>query len=139
MIAVESSEKRRLSPQGTSCFPLGTRFYSCPILNRLNDLVHFVGVTRIVDSSFMNSSNLLSVVIPVNVSNMAYNSFRNNQKLEYIKLLPSSVITMNGNNCLYNTNNCPVYVPDELVQSYKTASNWSQYASRFKGLSEFVP
>ena len=85
----------------------------------------------------MNSSNLLSVIIPVNVSNMAYNSFRYNQKLEYIKLLPSSVITVNGNNCLYYTNNCPVYVPDELVQSYKTAQNWSQYANRFKGLSEF--
>lgn len=86
----------------------------------------------------MDSSNLLSIVIPENVTSMKYNSIRNNAKLEYIKLLPSSVISMDGNNCLYFTKDCPVYVPDELVQSYKTAQNWSQYANRFKGFSEFV-
>ena len=86
----------------------------------------------------MGSGNLLSIVIPENVTSMKFDSIRNNTKLEYIKLFPSSVISMGGNNGLYNTNNCPVYVPDELVQSYKTAQYWSQYASRFKGLSEFV-
>ena len=85
----------------------------------------------------MGASNLLCIVIPANVTSMGYNSIRNNTKLEYVKLLPSSVISI-GSNGLYNTNNCPVYVPDELVPSYKTASNWSQYASRFKGFSEFV-
>lgn len=29
-----------------------------------------------------------------------------------------------------------VYVPDDLVDSYKTASNWSKYANQIKGLSE---
>lgn len=29
-----------------------------------------------------------------------------------------------------------VYVPDNLVSSYKTATNWSTYASQIKGLSE---
>ena len=29
-----------------------------------------------------------------------------------------------------------VYVPDDLVDSYKAASNWSTYASQIKGLSE---
>lgn len=85
----------------------------------------------------MNSSNLLSIIIPANVTSMNFNSIRNNTKLEYIKLLPSSVISMGGNNGLYNTKDCPVYVPDELVQSYKTAANWSQYANRFRGFSEF--
>ena len=85
----------------------------------------------------MNSVNLLSIIIPENVTSMGWNSIRNNTKLEYIKLLPSSVISMSGNNCLFNTKDCPVYVPDELVQSYKTAQYWSQYANRFKGFSEF--
>lgn len=31
-----------------------------------------------------------------------------------------------------------IYVPDHLVESYKTATNWSQYASQIKGISEFV-
>ena len=29
-----------------------------------------------------------------------------------------------------------IYVPDDLVESYKTATNWSTYASQIKGLSE---
>lgn len=29
-----------------------------------------------------------------------------------------------------------IYVPDDLVDSYKTASNWSTYASQIKGISE---
>lgn len=122
------------SPQGT--IPLGTVFGSNQLVTRLVDLVHFVGVTSIGSNAFMGSSNLLCIVIPANVTSMVHNSIRNNTKLEYVKLLPSSVISI-GSNGLYDTNNCPVYVSDELVQSYKTASNWSQYASRFKSLSEF--
>jgi surface protein len=29
-----------------------------------------------------------------------------------------------------------VYVPDDLVEKYKTTTNWSQYASQIKGISE---
>lgn len=67
---------------------------------------------------------------------MNYNTFRNNTKLKWIKLWSDRVITMIGNNCLLATNNCPVYVPDDLVSSYKAARNWSQYASRFHAMSE---
>lgn len=31
-----------------------------------------------------------------------------------------------------------VYVPDNLVDSYKSATNWSTYASQIKGMSELV-
>lgn len=31
-----------------------------------------------------------------------------------------------------------IYVPDDLVDSYKSATNWSTYASQIKGLSELV-
>ena len=44
---------------------------------------------------------------------------------------------MNGSNGLYVTNDCPVYVPDNLVDTYKSGSGWSQYASRIKPWSEF--
>lgn len=32
---------------------------------------------------------------------------------------------------------CPIYVPDSAVEAYKTATNWSGYASRIKPLSEY--
>ena len=31
-----------------------------------------------------------------------------------------------------NTNNCPIYVPSESVNTYKSASGWSTYASRIQ-------
>lgn len=31
-----------------------------------------------------------------------------------------------------------VYVPDDLVDSYKAATNWSKYAEQIKGLSEYI-
>ena len=37
---------------------------------------------------------------------------------------------------LTNGNNCPIYVPDDAVDTYKMATNWSAYASRIKPISE---
>ena len=42
-----------------------------------------------------------------------------------------------GNNCFMNTNNCPIYVPDESVEAYKTTSNWSNYADRIYPISVY--
>ena len=39
-----------------------------------------------------------------------------------------------GNNCFENTNSCPIYVPDDSVEAYKNATNWSKYASRIKSI-----
>jgi len=33
-----------------------------------------------------------------------------------------------------NTNNCPIYVPSESVETYKAASGWSSYASRIQAI-----
>ena len=31
-----------------------------------------------------------------------------------------------------------IYVPDDLVEDYKAATNWSTYAAQIKPLSEYV-
>ena len=33
-----------------------------------------------------------------------------------------------------NTNNCPIYVPSNLVNSYKSANGWSTVASRIQAI-----
>ena len=100
-------------------------------------LVYFTGITSLVNSALIGSS-MLYLEIPSGVTNMSFSSIRNNNKLRWVKLWPNRVISMSGNNCLANTNNCPVYVPDNLVSSYKSAANWSQYASRFHAMSEYT-
>lgn len=43
---------------------------------------------------------------------------------------------------IYNWNQLPtntfIYVPDDSIETYKTATNWSKYADKFKPLSEYV-
>ena len=41
------------------------------------------------------------------------------------------------NGALTTGNSCPIYVPDEAVDTYKTATNWTAYASRIKPMSDF--
>ena len=35
-----------------------------------------------------------------------------------------------------NTNNCPIYVPAESVDAYKSATYWSDYASRIQAIQQ---
>lgn len=35
------------------------------------------------------------------------------------------------------TRHCPIYVPEESVQAYKTATNWTRYASRIKPMKKY--
>lgn len=41
------------------------------------------------------------------------------------------------NDCFSNTNNCPIYVPDDSVEAYKNTTNWINYASRIKSIYEY--
>jgi hypothetical protein len=38
-----------------------------------------------------------------------------------------------GTSVFYNTNNCSIIVPCESVDTYKSASGWSNYADRING------
>ena len=40
---------------------------------------------------------------------------------------------------LYNTNDCPILVPAESVEAYKTAKGWSSYADRIQAIDEGTP
>lgn len=54
----------------------------------------------------------------------------------------SDICALYNSNALNNTaianKKGYIYVPDDLVENYKTATNWSVYASQIKPLSEYV-
>ncbi len=54
----------------------------------------------------------------------------------------TAVPTLSNSNAFANTPIAQgtgyIYVPDNLVASFKTATNWSTYASQIKGVSELV-
>jgi hypothetical protein len=37
-----------------------------------------------------------------------------------------------GSSAFAYTNNCPILVPASSLNAYKTATNWSKYASRLR-------
>ena len=113
------------------------------------------GVTSLYNT-FRNCSSLVNAPeIPSGVTDMSY-TFRNCSSLVTAPVIPSGVTDMSNtfNGCTslkevtflhttppsYNNTltDCPkletIYVPDESVDAYKTATGRSQFASKFKPL-----
>lgn len=60
----------------------------------------------------------------------------NIDSIETIILRRPSMATLSQASHINNT--CTVYVPDELVEEYKAATNWKNHAGQIRGLSEYV-
>lgn len=105
-------------------------FYYC---NNLSSINFGSGLTTIGNYSFRYCTSLTSLVIPENITNIGMYAFDNCTGLTSITFESTTPPTIN-NTSLYNTNNCPIYVPAESVDTYKAASNWSTYASRIQAI-----
>ena len=91
--------------------------------------------TKIGRSMFYGCNKLTSIVIPSNISSIEDSAFSECSGLTSITVESTTPPTLGGINVFNNTNDCPIYVPDASVSEYKTASKWSEYASRIKPLS----
>lgn len=95
----------------------GGMFSTCSSLTRL-DLSNFdtTNVTN-MNNMFYNCSNLTALII-------------NNPKLFELKSSNCFSSSAIANGTGY------VYVPDDMVDTYKAATNWSVYADQIKPISE---
>lgn len=89
-------------------------------------------VTSIDVNAFYGCSDLISVNIGTGITFINYAAFQNCTSLTSFTCEASTppTIDMANSGILYNTNNCPIYVPAASVDTYKAASGWSTYASR---------
>lgn len=81
-------------------------------------------------------SKLESIIIPEKVTSIGEGAFYKNN-LQYAimhAVEPPALTNTNAFNQTY-----PIYVPDESVEAYKSATNWSSYTDRIKPLSEYQP
>ena len=125
-------------------------FKSCSALTS----VSFPLVTSIGNYAFSSCSALTSVDLPnaISIGSSAFESCYSLTKLiirttsQTCTLSSTSAFSscyhiLGTTNATYNPEGLKdgyIYVPDELVESYKTATNWSEYASQIKPLSEYV-
>lgn len=117
---------------------------------------NLLSVTIIGGSAFQNTA-ITSIMLPL-VNTISWNAFTDCKKLKFVKIgdsiekieaaafqncisLENVIIenttppTLSGT-AFTNTNNCLIYVPDASVEAYKTATNWSSYASRIFPISQ---
>ena len=67
-------------------------------------------------------------------------TYKENLGLNTLILRADTICTLSSTGALTNTPISKgvgyIYVPDDLVDSYKSATNWSVYANQIKGISE---
>ena len=99
-------------------------------------------VTTIGNSAFNNCYSVLRCTIGSGVTSIGSDAFRDLNSIQEITVNaitpPTLVGTKSGKSTLYTqfyyTNNCPIYVPSESVNTYKSTSGWSYYASRIQAI-----
>lgn len=106
-------------------------FNGCLALGNVN----LKKVENLATNAFINCSSMTLVELE-NIKSIDSTAFAYCQNLTTIICRTSTPPTL-GANVFHLTNNCPIYVPDASVDAYKSATNWSSYASRIKPLSEY--
>lgn len=91
-------------------------------------------VTSIEYGAFLVCNSLSVVTIGSGVTSIGDTAFQNCTSLTSITIKATTPPTL-GNNALFNTNDCPIYVPAESVDAYKQANNWSSFADRIQPIS----
>ena len=100
-----------------------------------------IGITTIEDSVFRSCSKIKEMTCKGNLTKIGSNAFGYSSNFSKL-VLPNvtSVPKLSSANAFTSTRISGgygyIYVPDNLVDSFKSASNWSTYASQIKGVSE---
>lgn len=96
-------------------------------------------LTKIGWGAFNNCKNLTTVDLP-NVTSMDAHAFNGCSNLNTLILRSETLCLLINTVVLNNTpiakGSGNVYVNDNLVDTYKSATNWSTFANQIKGVSE---
>lgn len=109
-------------------------FYNCTSLESVN----LPKLTYAYRGMFYGCSKLKGLSLPC-CNNIGVQAFMNAKALTSLTLGANSVATLQNTNAFTNTpianGTGYIYVPSDLVESYKTANNWSTYASQIMAIS----
>lgn len=102
-----------------------TRAYSATTISvQLTSACTSIGVY-----AFYGFSGLTNVTIPSGITSIGGWAFSGCTGLNYITMEATTPPIL-GTDVFVDTNNCPIYVPCDSVEAYKTATTWIDYADR---------
>jgi hypothetical protein len=96
--------------------------------------------SKIIQDSFKSCSWLKTITVQNTVTLIDKNAFKGCNNLESITINATTPPSLNygptdqWQGAFYNTNNCPIYVPSESVDTYKATAYWVILASRIRAI-----
>ena len=107
-------------------------FYGC---SSLAEITLPASLTSIGDRAFYGCTSLAEITLPAGVTSIGDRAFYVCTSLQYIRIEATTPPTLSATNAIPSSIGA-IYVPDERVETYQAATNWSSFASKIKGISE---
>lgn len=102
-------------------------FYNCLGIQELT-LPYYTGNIGVY--AFANCDNINKLnIISINSGNIENNAFANCSQLKEINIYATSIFDIGTNVFSGISSNAVIYVPHGTLEAYRTATNWSTYAS----------
>lgn len=119
-----------------TCTSIGNAaFANCSLLSSI--VFNEGGTSLSIGSNFLYRDNLITkLTLPAHVTYLS-DGFMS-WCFNYLTIIINATIPPSLGGSIGGNDNAIIYVPDASVDAYKAATNWSNYASRIKGISEFV-
>lgn len=115
----------------------GNAFYNCYFLRTVDMSL----VTTLGSGAFRNCQRLKTANMPV-VTSIDKNTFYGCSALTTVILQNETLVTLSAVSAFTSTPIANgtgwIYVPRALVDSYKSATNWSNYATQFRALEDYT-
>ena len=109
--------------------------YAFAYCSSLAEITLPASLTSIASYAFAYCSSLAEITLPASLTSINDSAFNNCSSLQYIRIEATTPPTLASTNAIPSTIGA-IYVPDESVEAYKAATNWSSFASKIKGISE---